>query len=289
MHYQGNIIRPPSEANSIILQATVGCSHNKCTFCGVYKGVRFQIKDDSIIDADLDFAARNCTRLKRLFLADGDALIIPHDRLIGLLTKIRGKLPWISRISLYANTKSILAKSAAQLTALKALGLDRVYMGLESGHDPTLAAINKGADSRKMIQAGRRIREAGLFLSVTVLLGIGGVEHSQAHARATGRVLSQMAPNQIAALTLMLLENTPLYSATLTGAFQLPDRQRLLEELKSLVKNIHLDRVQFQTNHASNYLPINARLGRDKSKILALIDEALAGAVTLTPDAMRAL
>jgi len=289
MHYQGNIIRPPSEANSIILQATVGCSHNKCTFCGAYKGVRFQIKDDSILDVDLDFAARNCQRLQRLFLADGDALIIPHNRLIGLLTKIRGKLPWIRRIGLYANTKSILAKSASQLATLKSLGLDRVYMGLESGHDPTLAAINKGADSRKMIEAGRRIREAGLFLSVTVLLGIGGVAHSQAHAKATGLVLSEMAPNQIGALTLMLLENTPLYRDALTGAFQLPDRQQLLQELKTLVENIHLDRVQFQTNHASNYLPINARLGRDKTEILTLITLALAGGIKLTPDAMRAL
>jgi len=289
MHYQGNIIRPPSEANSIILQATVGCSHNKCTFCGAYKGVRFLIKDGSILDADLDFAARNCQRLKRLFLADGDALIIPHDRLIGLLTKIREKLPWIRRIGLYANTKSILAKSASQLAALKSLGLDRVYMGLESGHDPTLAAINKGADSRKMIEAGRRIREVGLFLSVTVLLGIGGVAHSQAHAKATGLVVSEMAPNQIGALTLMLLENTPLYRDALTGAFQLPDRQQLLQELKTLVENIHLDRVQFQTNHASNYLPINARLGRDKTEILTLITQALAGGIKLTPDAMRAL
>jgi radical SAM superfamily enzyme len=162
-------------------------------------------------------------------------------------------------------------------------------MGLESGHDPTLAAINKGADSRKMIEAGRRIREVGLFLSVTVLLGIGGVAHSQAHAKATGLVVSEMAPNQIGALTLMLLENTPLYRDALTGAFQLPDRQQLLQELKTLVENIHLDRVQFQTNHASNYLPINARLGRDKTEILTLITQVLAGGIKLTPDAMRAL
>ena len=289
MHYQGNIIRPPSEASSIILQTTVGCSHNKCTFCGAYKGVRFQIKDDSIIDEDLDFAARHCTRLKRLFLADGDALIIPQARLMSLFQKIREKLPWIRRIALYANTKSIMAKSASQLVALQELGLDRIYMGLESGHDPTLAAINKGADCRKMIEAGRRIREAGLFLSVTVLLGIGGIVNSQAHAKATGQVLSEMAPNQIAALTLMVLGNTPLYSDALAGTFQLPDRQQLLEELKTMVENIHADRVQFQANHASNYLPINARLGRDKDKILTLINRALAGTVHLTPEAMRGL
>jgi radical SAM superfamily enzyme YgiQ (UPF0313 family) len=289
MHYQGTIIRPPSEADSIILQVTVGCSHNKCTFCGAYKGALFQIKDDAIVDADLEFAARHCQRLNRVFLAAGDALIIPHERLAGLLTRIRDKLPWIRRISLYANVKGIMAKGPSQLAALKSLGLDRVYMGLESGHDPTLAAINKGADSRMMIEAARRIRQAGLFLSVTVLLGIGGKEYSLDHAEATGRVLSAMAPNQIAALTLMLLPNTPLYRDATAGLFQLPGHRQLLRELKTMVAHIDLDRVQLQANHASNYLPISARLNRDKTKVLDLISRALAGDIKLTPEARRAL
>jgi len=289
MQYQGTIIRPPSEADSIILQVTVGCSHNKCIFCGAYKGELFRIKDEAIVDQDLSFAARHCRRLNRVFLSDGDVLIIPQARLAGLLERIRNKLPWIRRISLYANAKSIMAKSPSELTTLKSLGLDRVYMGLESGHDQILAAIHKGADSRMMIAAARRIREAGLFLSVTALLGIGGTENSFPHAEATGRVISAMAPNQVAVLTLMLLPNTPLYQDATAGVFQLPGHWQLLRELKTLVTHINLDRVQFQANHASNYLPINGRLNRDKARILTLIDRALTGDIQLTPEVMRAL
>lgn len=289
MNYQGTIIRPPSEANSIILQVTVGCSHNKCTFCGTYKGVRFAIKDDGVVDQDLDFAARHCQRLSRVFLADGDALIIPQPRLAGLLTRIRKRLPWVRRISLYGNAKSILMKSGQELRALKALGLDRVYMGLESGSDRVLEAIRKGADSRAMINAGRRIREAGLFLSTTVLLGIGGETLSAEHGRLTGRVVSSISPNQIAALTLMLLPNTELYRLEKTKEFVLPSQEGILRELAVLLENIEVERAQFQTNHASNYLNLNGRLGRDREKMLVTIDRALAGSHRLTPEWLRAL
>lgn len=289
MNYEGNLIRPPSEANSIILQVTVGCSHNKCTFCGAYKGRAFKIKNDEIVDEDLDFAVRYCQRQKRVFLADGDALVIPQSRLISLLKKIKNKLPWVNRVCLYANAKSIRLKNLEQLVELKRLGLNRIYMGLESGHDPTLASINKGADSKTMIEAGRKVREAGLFLSVTVLLGIGGIVYSKAHAESSGRVLTAMAPNQIAALTLMLLENTPLARDAANGIFQMPDQKQLLVELKTMLQHIHLDKVQFQANHASNYLPINARLARDKENIIGMIDKAIAGETSMVPEHLRAL
>jgi len=289
LHYEGNIIRPPSEANSIILQVTVGCSHNKCTFCGAYKGTLFRIKDAATIDQDLEFAARHCTRQKRVFLADGDVLILPTERLCEILSNIRKKLPWVNRVSLYGNAKAILRKTAEDLIKLKELGLDRVYMGLESGHNPTLANIKKGMQAEQMIEASRRVKDAGLFLSVTVLLGIGGVENSAIHAIETGRVLTAMAPNQIAALTLMILENTPLYNDVVNGTFKLPDQEMLLSELQTIVQNIDLQRVQFQANHASNYLPIVGRLSRDRQKILDRIDDALAGRERLTPEHQRAL
>lgn len=289
MNYEGNIIRPPSEANSIILQVTVGCSHNKCTFCGAYKGTRFRIKDDAVIDEDLAFAARYCRRLQRVFLADGDAMIMPQSKLVGLLGRIRSTLPWVNRISLYANARSIRRKSLDELVELRELGLDRIYMGLESGHDPTLAAINKGADSRKMIEAGCRVRDAGMYLSVTVLLGIGGCANSLAHAEATGRVLTAMHPKQIAVLTLMLLPDTALYRDFVDGRFQMPDSGGLLVELKAMLLHIDLDRVQFQANHASNYLPISGRLARDKERVLAQIDQAIAGKTGLVPEYLRAL
>ncbi|MCK5228680.1 MAG: radical SAM protein [Desulfobulbaceae bacterium] len=289
MHYEGNIIRPPAEAFSIILQVTVGCSHNRCTFCGTYKDVEFRIKDQSIIQEDLEFAGQYCQRQNRVFLADGDVLILPHKRLTALFKKIRKMVPWVNRISLYGNAKSIRSKSVAQLKELKDLGLDRVYMGLETGHDRILTAIRKGADSKSMIEAGKRVRESGLFLCVTVLLGIGGVDLSIAHAEATGEVLTRMVPNQISVLTLMLLENTSLYSDYKKGIFHMPDSIGMLEELKSLVFNIHADRVQFQSNHASNYLPVKGRLSRDKERILDLIDQAISGKIGLKPEHMRAL
>jgi radical SAM superfamily enzyme YgiQ (UPF0313 family) len=289
VNYEGNIIRPPSEAHSIILQVSVGCSHNKCTFCGAYKGVRFHIKDAATINDDIAFAARYCKNQNRVFLADGDALIIPTARLLEIFSGIRQKLPWVNRISLYGNTKSILRKTHNDLKKLKELGLDRVYMGLESGHEPTLKNIKKGVSAEQMVTAAEMVREAGIFLSVTVLLGIAGRVHSADHARETGLILSRLKPNQIAALTLMLLENTPLYNDERSGCFQLPDQRRLLEELKMLVESIHLERVQFQANHASNYLPISGRLSRDKDKILKIIADGLNGSLPLKAEYQRAL
>ncbi|OGR03451.1 MAG: radical SAM protein [Deltaproteobacteria bacterium RIFOXYD12_FULL_50_9] len=289
MHYEGTIIRPPSEADSIILQVTVGCSYNRCTFCGTYKDVEFRIKDQETIEQDLDFAARYCRKLKRVFLADGDVLSLPQPKLLNLFALIKERLPWISRISLYANARSLRAKSVDDLRKLKSSGLARIYLGLESGHDATLQAIRKGADAAIMIAAGRKAREAEIFLSVTVLLGIAGSSLSQEHAKDTGKVLTAMEPNHIGVLTLMLLENTPLYELFGQGVFQLPDQMGLLAELYTMVDNIHLDRVLFHSNHASNYLPIDCRLSRDREKVLATIANAISGNVPLVPEFRRAL
>ena len=289
MNYEGNIIRPPSEADSIIIQVTVGCSHNKCTFCGTYRGELFRLKDTLIIEEDLRFAARHCRRQKRVFLADGDVLSLPQQKLVEIFKHVRERLPWINRISLYANARNALRKSATELRELKELGLARVYMGLESGHDPTLAAMNKGVNAESLVKAGRLIKEAGLFLSVTALLGIAGRENSEAHARETGRVISAMAPNQVGVLTLILLPGTPLFDHAETGDFLLPDRNGLLKELYLIVENIELDRVQFQANHASNYLPVNCRLPRDRRNVLTAIGQALNGEIPLKPEHLRAL
>jgi radical SAM superfamily enzyme YgiQ (UPF0313 family) len=289
VNYEGNIIRPPSEAHSIILQVSVGCSHNKCTFCGAYKGVRFRLKDPATIHEDIGFAARYCRKQTRVFIGDGDALIIPTERLVQIFTDIRESLPWVNRISLYGNAKSILRKSHAELLKLKKLGLDRIYLGLESGHEPTLKRIRKGVTAEQMITAAERVRNIGLFLSVTVLLGIGGIIDSTVHAAETGRILSVMKPNQIGALTLMLLENTPLYRDAVAGTFQLPDRMRILYELKTMVQHTDLDRAQFQANHASNYLPISGRLARDKERLLGIIEDGLRGRRDLRSETARTL
>lgn len=289
MDYQGNIFRPPSEANSILLQVTTGCSHNKCTFCGMYKGTRFSIKDDKTIMDDIDFAAAHCRNQKRLFLCDGDALIIPQKRLIPIIKQIRKKLPWVTRIGTYANTKSIQMKSEAQLKELYDLGLTIAYMGLESGDDVTLANINKGADSKQMIDMGRKLRAAGMKLSITVLLGVAGTKRSHIHAKETGRVLSAIDPEFVGALSLMLTPNTPLHKDAENGVFTLPGAEGMLEELGIMFAETHLSNGYFHANHASNYLPIRAKLPKDKAATLQLIEKALAGKVNLKPEYMRGL
>lgn len=289
MHYQGNIFRPPSEADSILLQVTTGCSHNKCTFCGMYKGVRFSIKDEMTLAADLDFAARRCRRQTRLFLCDGDALIIPQKRLIPLLETIREKLPWVTRIGTYANSKGIRSKTAAELAELADLGLTIAYMGLESGDDVTLQKICKGADAERMIAMGKKIRAAGIRLSVTVLLGIAGEGRTVIHARETGRVLTAIDPEFVGVLSLMLTPGTPLHRLWAEGEFTLAGPDEMLFELRELLAATTLTNGHFHANHASNYLPIKARLPEDKSRALALIDQALLGKIGLKPEYMRGL
>ena len=289
MHYEGNIIRPPSEANSILLQVTVGCSRNKCTFCGTYAGERFRIKPDSIVMEDIAFAARHCRRQRRVFLCDGDALIIPQKRLLSLLIEIGRRLPWVTRIGAYANAKSLKMKSREELEELRAHGLGILYMGLETGDDVTLKRINKGATAQTMIDEGKKARQAGMKLSVTVLLGIAGKERSQAHAEATGRALSAMDPDYVGALSLMLIPQTPLYDDWQAGRFVLIEPSEMLAELRTMIAHTDLSQGLFHANHASNYLPIKARLPKEKEKTLSLIDDALAGRASLKPEWMRAL
>ncbi len=291
MHYDGNCIRPPSEAYSILLQVTLGCSHNKCTFCGTYNDKRFTIKDDEIILSDILFASKVMKRQDRVFLMDGDALIIPQKRLMWILDRIREHLPWVKRVGAYANAKGIKMKSADELKALRENGLGILYLGVETGDDPLLKKIRKGSTAQNLINMGRKVREAGIKLSVTVLLGIAGNDPglSLQHARATGEVLSAMDPNYVGALTVMLLPGTPLHDEYKRGEFQLLNERETLVELREMIANTHLSRGMFFSNHASNYLPIKARLPRGKEEALAQIDSALAGNVDLRPEWSRAL
>ena len=289
MHYEGNIIRPPSEADSILLQVTVGCSHNKCTFCGTYTGERFKIKKDSVIFEDIEFAAKYCRNQDRLFICDGDALIIPQKRLVPILERINKRLPWVKRIGLYANTKSINMKTKDELKQLKDLGVKIAYMGLETGDDVTLKKIKKGADSDRMIKMGKKIRKAGIKLSVTVLIGIAGRKRSIIHAEETGRVLSAIDPEYVGALSLMLIPGTELYKEYKNGNFDLITPDEMLRELGAMIAATNMSSGLFHANHASNYLPIKAKMPDDKEATLALISEALKGKVSLKPEFMRAL
>ncbi len=289
MHYEGICIRPPSEAFSILLQVTTGCSHNKCTFCGTYKGKRFRIKEDHIILSDILFASRYMKRQDRLFLMDGDALIIPQKRLMWILDRIKENLPWVKRVGAYANAKSIKMKSLDNLIELRKNGLGILYLGVESGDDDVLKKVRKGTSAGNLVDMGRKVKGADIKLSVTVLLGIAGRERSLQHARATGELLSAMDPNYVGALTVMLIPGTPLYEDYSNGSFDLPSERELLLELREMIANTNLTRGLFFSNHASNYLPVKARLPRGKQEALALIDGALVGDVALRDEWMRAL
>lgn len=277
MNYEGLIIRPPSEADSLILQVTVGCSHNQCTFCPAYKEKRFRIKSDRDIGRDIDLAARRYgDTVRRVFLCDGDPLIMPQERLVWILDLLREKLPRLQRVGIYGNAKSILRKSPDELAMLRQKKLGIVYMGLESGDPVVLERVKKGVTPEQLIEAASRVRHAGMKLNVTVLLGLGGKARSSIHARETMQVLNRMRPNHVGALTLMIVPGTPLHNEAQRGAFELPDKFELVAELRTMIAESQLDNCLFFSNHASNYFPVQARLPRDKQQILQELDAVLA-------------
>ena len=289
MHYEGNIIRPPSEARSIILQVTVGCSHNRCTFCPTYLGVRFRIKDAKTISDDIRYAARAFPGARRVFITDGDALVIPFDRLKAILEEINEEIPRITRIGIYASAKALRRRSLEELRELRELKLGIVYYGLESGDDETLKAIDKGTTGEESIELCRKVREAGIKLSTTVMIGIAGPERSLVHARATGKVLSAIDPNYVGALVTMVVPGTRLYDDLQAGRFRLPDQRGLLLELREMIAATNLSRGMFMANHASNYLPIKIHSPAQKEAALRMIDDALNGKIPLREEWMRGL
>jgi radical SAM superfamily enzyme YgiQ (UPF0313 family) len=290
MKYEGAIFRPPSEADSLILQITVGCSHNRCTFCGSYKEKRFRIKTFEEIREDIDEAAQSGLSFDRVFLADGDALIIPQRRLLEVMAYLREKLPRLRRVGAYANAKGALKKTAEELRELKEAGLGIIYLGVESGDQVVLDRVCKGTTYEKLVQAGTMVKEAGIKLSVTVLLGIGGRERSREHAIATGRILTEMDPEYVGALSLIIVPGTPLHEEMTKGNFILPTPFELIEELRTMIEHTDMHGLFF-SNHASNYLPIKARMPKDKEATLRLIDEVLAkrDPALLRPEYFRAL
>ncbi len=291
MPYVGAIYRPPSEAKSFILQVTVGCSHNRCTFCSVYKDKKFRIKSFDEIAEDIEAAKPYASHIRRVFLADGDALIIPQKKLVRMMEMINAAFPRLERIGIYGNAKSILRKSVKDLRTLKALKLGMVYIGLESGNDEILQRVKKGSTTAHMVEAARLIHEAGMILSVTVILGLGGKEMSRVHAVDTGKILSQMDPEFAAALSLMLVPPAPLCKEYEEGRFQLPDAFEMLEELALIIAHMEVTHCFFSSNHASNYLPVQVWLPEGKEKILTLIREIIErhDRGLLRPEAYRAL
>lgn len=290
MDYEGIVIRPPSEAESLILQATLGCSHNRCTFCPTYKGRRFRIKDLDAIKAEIDEVAPYGP-FRKVFLADGDALIIPQPKLLTILEYLTEKIRGLRRVGIYGNAKSILRKSVDELKALKERKLGIIYLGVETGDPALLEKVGKGASYEQMVEAGKRVKEAGITLSVTVLLGLGGVKYGKEHALATAKILSDIDPDFASALTLMVVPGTPLHEDMEAERFQLPSPFQLLEELGMIISHAQFKQCYFTANHASNYLPIKARLPRDKEAVVNLIHQVVSSGDTsrLRPEFLRGL
>jgi len=290
MRYEGRIFRPPSEAHSYILQATIGCSHNHCTYCDMYRDKRFRVRDLAETLADLrEAAAVAGDRIETLFVADGDALVLPMDHWLPILAAARSRLPRLRRVACYATARNVLEKTDSELTRLRAEGLSLLYLGPESGDDVTLKRIAKGGTFADHVEAARRARAAGLQTSVIALLGAGGIERSDVHAEKTAELVTAMDPAYFAALTLTVTPNTPIARLAETGRFQLPDVAGLLGELRTIVDRARPTSALFRTNHASNYLPIAGRLPHDRERILAAIDAAQNGRIPLRPEWARGL
>lgn len=291
MRYEGAIYRPPSEADSLILQVTIGCSHNKCTFCGSFKDKKFRLRTLEEVREDVEEAKAYARYIRKVFIADGDALVIPQKRLIPIIELIRNAFPKLERIGIYGNTKSILKKSVEELKALKELGVGIIYLGVESGDQVVLDRVCKGTTLEKTAEAARRVKEAGIILSVTVLLGLGGVERSTIHAEETGKFLSKIEPDYVGALSVIIVPGTPLAEEVKRGTFEVPNPYMLLEELAIMIKHTNVTHTFFASNHASNYLPVKAWLPEEKEKILKSIQYVLnrKDPSLLRPEFMRAL
>ena len=275
MDYVEPLFRPPSEAHSLLLQITVGCAHNRCTFCAMYATKKFRIKPLETVFADIDEAAASRHRWDRVFLMDGDALIAKTDHLLAILNRIRERLPMVQRVGIYGDARCIANKSDEDLRALREAGLSIVYHGIESGHDEVLALLNKGSSAREAQQAALRIKAAGIQYSAIVLLGAGGVALSQQHAIATARHLNAVQPDYVGALMLTVVPGTPLADMVDEGSFAMPDKFGLLAELKTMLEHLQLEHTRFSANHASNYLPIKGNLPEDRQRMLKLVSTVL--------------
>lgn len=290
MRYEGSVYRPPSEHDALIVQATIGCSWNHCTYCAMYRDKTYRVRDPEEMVADLDGAVgRVPPTLRKLFVADGDALGMPMPAWRQLLDRARHHWPGLGRVSCYATARNVAARTDEELAELVSRGLTRLYLGPESGDDTVMRRIAKGAGAAAHIEAAQRARAAGLELSVIVLLGAGGTEHSQAHAEATADLITGMDPDFLAALALTVVPDTPLARQVAAGRFSLPSPLRMLEELRVIVDRSRPTDALFRSNHASNHLPLRGRLPRDREALLRVVDGALQGRVPLRPEWARGL
>ncbi|MCB2296969.1 radical SAM protein [Clostridium tagluense] len=277
MRYEGVVYRPPSEAYSLIVQVTIGCSYNGCSFCGMYKEKKFRIRDLKDIIEDLEQAKLTYGLVKKIFLADGDALVLQTSKLKSILSKIRELFPECERVGIYGTSNDILSKSLDELRELKEFGLGIVYLGVESGSNEILKSINKGVTAGEMIMAGRKVKESGIKLSATLISGIGGRSKIREHAIESAKLISAINPDYLGFLTLMLESGTPIYEDVQKGVFHILTPEEIMYETREFLQNVEVDDCVFRSNHASNYIALSGTLPGDKNQLLKDIDLSLKG------------
>ncbi|KAF5077129.1 radical SAM protein [Oscillibacter ruminantium] len=289
MKYVGSVYRPPSEARSLIVQVTYGCSHNTCAFCSMYKEKRFAIRPLEEILADFRESRKLYPAVKKIFLADGDALVRKAGELETILDTIRSLFPECIRVTCYASPDSVNIRTDEELQTLRAKGLSMVYMGLESGCDAVLEKMRKGHNAAFIVEMGKKIRRNGIALSVTAITGLGGPALLERHAVETAAAFNSMNPEYIGMLTLMVEPGTPLFDWVQEGSFQLLTPAEDLRETRLLVEHLDSPGSVFRMNHASNYLVLRGTLNADKAAMLAAIDQAAADMSLLRPEEWRGL
>ena len=290
MRYEGNIYRPPGEARSYLLQVTVGCSHNACTFCGMYKDKRYHVRSLEDIFEDIALAKRYYGDVNRIFLCDGDAVAMDTDDLLAVLERLYQTFPSLERVNAYAGPRSTLNKSDEELAQLRRAGLVRLYLGVETGSDALLKSICKGVDAAEMLLAGQKMVAAGFDLWTMVLIGLAGPgEASRAHALDTAAMINAMKPRHLSALTYIPERGTRLGNAVARGEFTLLNARQALEETRLLLEHLDVNPLHFTSDHASNYLPLKGGLPEDRERLLHLLDEALAGRQGIKPEQWRGI
>lgn len=289
MRYYGSVYRPPSEARSLIVQVTYGCSHNTCAFCSMYKEKRFRLRPLEEVLEDFHLARQTYRYIDKIFLADGDALVRKASELYVILDTIRELFPECQRVTSYASPSSIRIRTDEELRTLREKGLTMLYMGLESGCDEVLTLMRKGHTAEEIVAMGQKARRAGFALSVTAITGLGGPELMEKHAIETAKAFNAMNPEYIGMLTLMVEPETPLYDWVNDGSFRLLNQRQVLEETRILMENLDSPGSVFRMNHASNYLVLKGTLNGDQEAMLAEIDRAERDLSRLRPESWRGL